>query len=293
MTIWEQILQVVISGVSMGAVYALAAVGFFVVYAITRVINFAQGEFVMLGGMLTATFYKAGIPLGASVLGAIAIAGLTGGVMWRLVLSYTRKPTTLSMILVTLGVAIVIKGVAFLKWGWEPLGYPSFIRVTHFKIGEAIIMSQSLVVMGGTLALLFGLFFLFEKTLVGKALKACSERTLASRLMGINPGRMALYAFTLAASIGAFAGALVAPLTGTSYGLGVLMSIKGFIAALAGGLNRAQGAIVGGIALGIIEALVAGFISSSWKEIMTLGVFAMVIMWRPQGIWGAVEIVRE
>ena len=289
MTLFDQILQFAISGISTGSIYAVVGLGFMIIYSVTRVVNFAQGEFVMLGGMLTASFQFAGFSLATAILFSILATTLVGLVFYQTVIYPIRKAPAFALILVTFGVSIIIRGIATLGWGTDPRRIPYFTRKDTISFFGAFLNPQSLWIIGSTAILAVGLYLFFRFTVYGKALRACAINTPLAELMGIKTERMGVLAFGLSACLAAFAGAVVGPLAFPHVGMGLHLSVKGFTAALIGGLNRIEGVIVGGLALGVLEAMAAGFVSSGSKDAIALGILLVVLAFRHHGLLGGAE----
>lgn len=289
MGFFDQFLQFALSGVGVGAIYAIVGLGFMIVYSVTRVVNFAQGEFVMLGGMVTATLYAAGVPLFLAMALSIAFAVLMGALVQRGIIHPARNASTVTLILLTFGVSIVIRGIALLVWTTDPKSFPAFSGEKSIAIGQAVMSPQAFWVVGTLAVLAAALYLFFARTMPGKALQACAINAPAARLMGISVETMALLAFALAAAMGAVAGIVTTPLTTTSYDIGIPMAIKGFVAALAGGLNRIEGVVMGGLVLGVLESLAAGLISSGFKDAIALLILILVLLVRPGGLLGGAE----
>lgn len=289
MTSFDQLLQFVIGGLSTGSIYVVVGLGFMIIYSVTRVVNFAQGEFVMLGAMLTVSFYKAGSPLGIAILISIAFTTLIGILFYQTIIYPIRGAPTFALILVTFGASIVIRGVALLIWGTGPKHLPYFSRTNPIQISGAILNPQALWVMVTTAVMAIGLFLFFRYTVLGKAFMASAIDAFLASLMGIKTERMGLLAFGLSACLAALAGAVMAPFTFPSTSIGLHLSVKGFTAALIGGLNRIEGVIVGGLALGVLEALGAGFLSSGYKDAIALTILLIVLTFRRHGLLGGAE----
>lgn len=277
-------LQILISGVSLGAIYAALGLGFFVIYSVTRVLNLAQGEFVMLGGMLTVSFYTAGIPLVPSIFLAVAITALAGVVLYRFIIYPARNASGATQLLLTLGFAFAVEGVALLVWGWEYKSLPAFFGSPSIQLWGATIFGQAPWVIGVTLLMVLGLFFFFGHTIQGRALRACASEPLGSKTMGISTERMALFSFILAASLGAVVGAMITPLTMISYNMGLSLMAKGLLAALVGGITRVEGVILGGLAYGMIEAVTAGVVPGAYHNAIAPGILVILILLRTRGL---------
>lgn len=281
-----ELLQFLFSGVTVGAVYALAALGFTIIYNASDVVNFAQGEFVMLGGMITVFAHLAGAPLPLAALLAIVITASLGVAMNKLAIEPARGAPVVSLVIITIGASIFIRGAAQLIFGKQIHSFPAFSGDEPFHIGGATILPQSLWVIGGAVAVFIGLWLFFTRTLLGRAVLATSNNPLAAQLVGINTGFVMTLSFALSAGIGALAGVLVTPITLTSYDVGLGLALKGFAAAMLGGMGNPKGALLGGLTLGLLEALTAGYISSQYKDAAAFLVILAVLFFLPQGLFG-------
>ena len=281
-----ELMQFILSGVTVGAVYALVALGFTIIYNASDVVNFAQGEFVMLGGMITVFASMAGLPLPLAALIAIAGTAVVGVLLNKLAIEPARGAPVVSLIIITIGASIFIRGVAQLVFDKQLHRFPAFSGDTPIQIMGATILPQSLWVLAGAIAVFAGLWAFFTKTLTGRAVLATSNNRLAAQLVGINTNWVMTLSFALSAAIGALAGVLVTPITNTSYDVGIALALKGFAAAMLGGMGSPIGALVGGILLGLIEALTAGYISSVYKDAAAFVVILVVLFAMPQGIFG-------
>ncbi len=277
-------LQIFISGLNLGCIYAALGLGFFVIYSVTRVFNLAQGQFVMLGGMLTVSFYAMGIPLIPSILAAVIITALAGAGLYKFIIYPARKSSGATKVFLTVGFALAIEGIALRVWGWEYRSLPAFFNSPSIQLWEATIFGQTPWVIGVTLLMVIGLFLFFGRTIQGKALRACANEPLGARMMGISIERMALFSFILAAGLGAVVGALITPLTMTSYSIGWPLTIKGVLAAFVGGITRAEGVILGGLVFGMIEAITAGLIPGGYHNAIAPGILILVLLFRRHGL---------
>jgi len=284
--IFAPLLQYLISGLTSGAIYALIGLGFGIIYNTTTIINFAQGEMVMLGAMSAISIYHLVPSLPVAFVGGVAAVALVGLVMERLALRPVRDPSPLTLIIITVGAAVLIKGVAMLLWGKEAYPLPPFSGNVPFHLGEATILPQNLWVLGLTVVLVAALEAFFRLTLVGKAMRACSYNPRAARLVGIAAGRMVQLSFGVSAALGAGAGILIAPLTLGVYDMGTMLGLKGFSAAIIGGLGSLLGGVLGGLILGVAEALASGLISSGYRDAVAFLLLLIVLFVRPQGVLG-------
>ncbi|HHH39201.1 MAG TPA: branched-chain amino acid ABC transporter permease, partial [Sedimenticola sp.] len=278
----DQILQFLLTGVTVGATYALVALGFAIIYNASDVVNFAQGEFVMIGAMsaVALTAGDDGLPLPLAVVAAVLITVCVGILLQRFAIAPARGASVVTTIIITIGASIFLRGVALLVWGKDIFALPAFSGEAPLHIGQATLLPQNLWVMGGTAVMVLAVHWFFGHTAVGKAVLACSCNRTAAHLVGINVGRMMLIAYGLSAFLGAMAGVLVAPITFTSYDAGVMLGLKGFSAAILGGMGNPMGAVAGGLLLGLIESLAAGFISSGYKDAIGFVILLLVLFFR-------------
>jgi branched-chain amino acid transport system permease protein len=282
-----QFLQFLFSGITMGLTYALAALGFSIIYNSSGVINFAQGEFIMLGGMATVALAALGLPLPLAIVLAVGIAVLAGLLVQKLAIERARNASVVSLIIITIGASLVLRGLVQVLLGKESHALAPFSGDTPLGILGATILPQNLWVMALSIVVVAGLGWFFGKTLIGKATLATSHNRLAANLIGINTRNILLLAFGLAAALGSFAGIIVAPITYTSYDLGIMFGLKGFVAAVLGGLGSSTGAVLGGLVLGVAEAMTAGYISSAYKDAMPFVLILLVLFFMPRGLLGA------
>jgi len=282
-----QLLQYLIAGLTIGAIYALVALGFSIIYNASQVINFAQGEFVMIGGMATSAFIAQGMPLPLAITVAIFLSLLIGILLEKFAVEPARDAPVVTLIIITIGASILLRGLASLVWDKNIHAVPAFSGERPIAIGGAALLPQSLWVLGATLGAVALLWTFFNRTLAGKAMLAVSHNRLAAQLAGISVRRVLLVSFGLSAALGALAGVLVAPITFTSWDVGVMLGLKGFAAAMLGGMGSGPGAIAGGLLLGMLEALGAGYVSSAYKDAIAFVILLAVLVFLPGGLAGA------
>jgi branched-chain amino acid transport system permease protein len=287
-----ELMQFLLSGVTVGAVYALVALGFTIIYNASDVVNFAQGEFVMLGGMVTVFSYQAGLPLPLAALIAIVATACVGVALNKFAIETARGAPVVSLIIITIGASIFIQGVAQILFDKQLHRFPAFSGDDPIHVLGATILPQSLWVIGGALLVFTGLWIFFTKTLTGRAVLATSNNRLAAQLVGINTTFIMTLSFGLSAAIGALAGVLVTPIVLTSYQIGISLALKGFAAAMLGGMGNPKGALVGGLLLGLLEAFTAGYLSSQYKDAVAFVVILAVLFAMPQGLFGAKSMER-
>jgi len=287
----DLILQAVISGTTVGCTYALVGLAIATVYNVTRIFDVSQGQYVMLGAMFVCFFYKFGLPVGSSILLALIVPLIIGLVIWRIILfGASQRYSAMTLIMITFGIAMLIEGSAFLVFGTSIRVNPYYLNIRPIRIYGATMSPQAPLIYGVTVLIVIGLSLLFDRTRLGKALRACHEQPLAARLMGIYPRNMMYFSFILAVCLGVIGGISIVPLTAVSYNMGIDWVIKGFLAAIVGGISRFQGVIVGGLALGLLESLAAGLTSSGYASIIALAVFIVLLLFRPTGLIGSQQI---
>jgi branched-chain amino acid transport system permease protein len=281
-----QFAQYLLTGLTVGAVYALVALGFSIIYNASQVINFAQGEFVMVGGMCSVWLVDQGVPLPAAVILAVAAAAVLGLLLEKFAVEPARGAPVVTLIIITIGASILLRGLATLVWDKKIHVLKPFSGETPLQVGGAVVLPQSLWVLGVTLAIVLLLSWFFGRTLLGKALLATSHNRLAAQLVGISVRNVMLLSFSLSAALGAVAGILVAPITFTSWDVGVMLGLKGFAAAILGGLGSGAGAVLGGMVLGIAESMSAGYVSSAYKDAIAFVILLLVLVFAPNGLLG-------
>ncbi|HYB49618.1 MAG TPA: branched-chain amino acid ABC transporter permease [Burkholderiaceae bacterium] len=282
-----QFLQFLFSGITVGATYALSALGFTMVYNACNAINFAQGEFIMLGGMLAVFFVHSGLPLPLAAVLAVIAPAAVGVVLERLAIEPARGAGSVSLIIITIGASLVIRGVVQIWLGKGAHTLAAFSGSEPIAIGGATLLPQSLWVLGVAALMVLALWLFFRRTVVGKAILASSYNALAAQLVGIPTQWVLRMSFALSAAMGAVAGILLAPITLTSYDVGIMLGLKGFVAAVVGGLGSGLGAVAGGLMVGVVEAMAAGYISSAYKDAVPFVLILLILFFLPRGLFGA------
>lgn len=287
----SQIPQLIVSGITSGCIYAIVAVGFSIIYNSTRIINFAQGEFVMIGAMVAAVLLAKMSLLLAFPL-AIAAGCLAGGFVALCVLTPLKKASAVTLIIITIGASILMRGLAQLFWGADPRPVAPFTgRVVGSGVEDytvqilgAVVRVQELWVLGVTASLVLGMHLFFKYTLIGQAMRACSMNAIGARLVGISVRRMVVVSFVMAAALGAVAGITVSPVFYAKPEMGTALGLKGFCAAVLGGLGSFGGGIVAGLVLGIVESLAGCFLWSDYKDAIAYVILIAILFIRPEGI---------
>lgn len=284
---FAEFLQFAISGLTVGAIYALVALGFTIIYNASDVVNFAQGEFVMIGGMATVFASAAGLPLPLAALVAIISAIVVGLVLHRFAIEPARGASPVVLIIITIGGALAIRGAAQIIFDKQFHRLPGFSGEAPISILGASIVPQTFWVIGGAAIIVLLTTLFFEKTIMGRAVLATAANRLAAQLVGVDTQVVMALSFGLSAMIGAIAGVLVTPITLTSYDVGSMLALKGFAAVVLGGLGSPIGAVAGGLLLGLCEAFSAGYISSTYKDAVAFLVMIGALIVMPRGLFGA------
>ena len=279
------LLQFLIAGLKNGAIYSLVALGFTIVYAATGAINFAQGEFFMLGGMLGVLLVNLGLPLPIALLLAVVGTAAIGALFEVLAIRPIADGDPLRIIMVTIGGSVLLRQIALHIFGPDEVPLPPFTQGTSIKVLGAAIELQTVWIWVLTAIAMVGLFLLYRRTAFGRAMRATAINREAARLVGIDTRFMVTASFALAAGLGAVAGLAVAPLTQTAFDVGAGIGVKGFSAAILGGLGNPVAAVGGGLILGMMESLTAGYINPLYKDAVALVVLLAVLFVRPQGLF--------
>ena len=286
-------IQILISGFTVGCIYALVALGFTIVYNAAGIVNFAHGEFVMMGGVVSAAII---LKLGVSpVLALPASMVLIGGIAVLvdiLILQHARRRSQITLVMLTIGASIVLRGMIEFSLGKDVFFPRQLGLIPPVNIHGAFLSSQAIWIIIAVLIVSIGMWYLLNRTWLGRAMRATAENPRAATLMGISPRVVSMSAFLMAGALGALGGGLIAPLASASYDNGLFFGIKGFAAAILGGLGSPIGAIVGGILIGTIEAFSAGYVASGYKDAIALLLLIAMLLLRPSGIFGATQLKR-
>jgi branched-chain amino acid transport system permease protein len=280
-------IQLLVTGVTMGSIYALIALGYVTIYRTSRIVNMAQGAFVMFGALFTYMFLsELGLPYWlAAVLGVAGVV-IVGIAMYLLVLRPLVKISLVSIILATIALSILFENFALLRWGGYGKGLPAFTGDGAIFIGKVAIFRQSVWVIGVMIVVLIALYLLNNFTRTGKQMTATANDPGAASLSGVRTGRMIILAFAISAAIGALGGIAITPINVTSYLSGGIFALSGFVAAVLGGWGSSTGAVVGGLALGIIQSVATGFVPAGYQDAIAFAVLILVLYFRPSGLLG-------
>ena len=281
-----EVLQIFVGGVLLGAIYALIALGFSLIYRVTGVVNLSQGGFAVLAALAGYTFsQRLGLPLPIALLcavGGTTVVGLAIG--WFTFVPALKKLSNANVLMLTVGILTLIEGFSLIVWGSQPYSVPAFSGEQPLEIGGLRITTQTFWIIGTAIVIFLAVWFVISRTKVGKALRACSENPSAAALMGINVKRMTLLSFTLATLIAAVAGVVVAPTTTLQFNTGQLFTISGFIAVVIGGISSFPGAIVGGLFLGLVTQFATAYVSSLFSNAIALILLLFILIYAPTGL---------
>ncbi len=287
---FELLFQYFLSGITVGSIYAIVAVGFNIIYNTTGIINFAQGEFLILGAMVGITLSPF-LPLPLAIILAVILTVIIGALIEIIFIKWLKEPSVLRVIIITIGVSILIREAMLHIWDEKvrALRYFTGTEVSSVTIFGAHISPQVLWVLGISAVIVICLNFFFKFTLIGRAMRACSANKTAARLCGINSKRMVTFSFMLSAGIGALAGCAVSPLTQTQYDMGASLAIKGFTAAILGGLGNSMAAVAAGLIIGLLEAFSISILPLAYKDAVAIALLLIILFFRPSGLFGSRE----
>jgi branched-chain amino acid transport system permease protein len=284
-----ELVQSLVNGVGIGLVYGLIAIGFCVIYNASGIVNFAQGVFVMLGGMFTHSLLtQVGVPIALSALVSVTLVAAVGLLVQFFIITpmWNRKAPLFAIILATLAVQILIEQIVILTLGDQPRTYPGFTPGGPLKIGSIAFGYQLFWILGCGLMMVVALSLFFNKTRIGRALRACSQNRESAALLGIPVQGMLMLSFALSAALGAAAGILITPTQYTAYSVGGPFGINGFIAAIIGGFGSAPAALVGGVLLGVVQSGAIVFFGAGFKNVVALTILLIVLLFFPNGLFG-------
>jgi branched-chain amino acid transport system permease protein len=287
-------LQVLASGMALGSIYALVALGFSITWVTTQTLNFAQGELVMLGAMLGVALHVGwGWPLAVAGPLTVALVAAFGVVLQRVAVApFAKGGTAIGWILSTVAVSIALRNLAELVWGREALAFPSPLGDRLVGLGPVRLAPQQLLILVSLIVVVVGLSAFLARSVWGKALVAVAQNRTAAALAGIPPAAVAALAYGISAALAALAGLLVAPVTFASATMGLSLVVKSFAVAVIGGLTSLRGVVVAGLAFGAVEALVARYLGPEFRDIFGLLLIVAVLAVRPTGLFGRRQVVK-
>jgi len=272
----------------MGSIYSLIALGYVTIYRTSRIVNMAQGSFVMLGGFICFSLLsEVGLPFwAAGLLGIISVAVIAIG-MYRFVLAPIVKVSLVAMILCTVGLSILFENLALLRWGGFGKMLPGFTGEKSLFLGGVSVAPQSLWIVGIMIVVFVALYWLNSHTKIGRRMTATATNPSAASLCGVSTGRIVIVAFVISATIGALGGISIASVVPVSFTSGGVFGLNGFVAAILGGWGSSGGAVLGGLSLGLIQSLATGVVPAGYQDAIAFALFILVLYFRPQGILGA------
>ena len=284
-------IQYCLSGIRVGSIYAIVAIGFNIIYNATGVINFAQGEFLVLGAMIAISLNSI-MPAYLAIIIAAIITALVGALIEFSFIKWLKNPNVLRIVIITVGISIVMRELMSYIFGIDNKALPYFSgnEASSIKILGAGISPQDLWIIGISFLLVLGLNFFFKYTLPGRAMRACSANKESSRLCGINAGLMVTLSFAISAFIGAVAGCVISPFTQTQYNMGSALAIKGFTVAIVGGLGNSLAAVAGGVVLGLLESFSVSIFPNAYRDVVTIGILLIVLIVKPSGLFGKSDV---
>jgi branched-chain amino acid transport system permease protein len=280
------LVQFLFSGLTTGSIYALMAVSLVIVYKVSLLICFAQGEFFVIGALSMVTLVSKGLPMPLAFALAVLISTVLGALVERVLIRPIRNSSVGNLIVMTVAISLALRGLALVVWGKESHILPPFSAGQPLQILGATLQPQVLWIIGITVVVLLVIWFFFERTTAGIAMRACSENRLGASLMGISTEKAAIFSWAWGSAIGALAGMSVAPLLFMQYGSGVMPMVKGFVAMSIGGLASIVGAVVAGYLLGIVEAYTTGLLSSQFSDTIVFALLIVVLVFKPNGLFG-------
>jgi branched-chain amino acid transport system permease protein len=283
----DTFLQHLVQGISLGATYGLVALGYSMQFSAMRLVNFAHGETFMLGAFVVLTLNALGVDSYlASFILATIVLGVIGAGLEKISIRPLYKSSDLNMFVATIGLAVVLRQIANVIWGADAQPFPQGFGSGVVNFGSFVATEQQIGTLIATIVLMYGFELFLRRSKLGTAMRAVAQDDRTAALMGINVLRVKTIVFAVSSSLAAAAGILFASLTFAVFDMGLWMGIKGFAAAVLGGLGSLPGAVVGGLVLGLLEQFGSGYISSLYREAISLGVLIAVLMLRPQGILG-------
>jgi branched-chain amino acid transport system permease protein len=299
----DVLLQQILNGLILGSLYALVALGYTMVYGILELINFAHGEIVMLGAMVSVTVLAAlaalGVPVPLALLAALAAAVLvcvsTGVLVERVAYRPLRNAPRLAPLITAIGVSIVLQNLAMIIWGRQYLSLPPVLDIEIYELAGATITNVQILIVAVAALVMAGLLLLVQRTRLGRAMRATAQNREVAGLMGVDVNRVIAATFAVGSALAAVAGLLIAAYYGIAhYNMGFILGLKAFSAAVLGGIGNIPGALLGGLLLGVIESLGAGyigdltngFLGSHYQDIFAFFILILVLIFRPSGLLG-------
>lgn len=281
------LIQIVMTTLTIGSMYALVAVGVSLIYNATGVINFAQGEFVMLSGMTVASLYgNMGWPLPAAIAIALAVVVVYAAFLMLITTAFAARISLIGVLIITIGASIATQGTAARIWDSDTHRFPPFSGDAPIRILDATITPQALWIIVVSTVCVAGLIWFMRSTIAGKAMRACALDAAAATMVGIPVRTTILLSFVLSGLLGAAGGIVTTPLTTIDANGGMLLAIKGFTAAMLGGMGSIPGALLGALLIALVETTTVTFASGAYKELPTFTIIILVLLFLPRGLVG-------
>jgi branched-chain amino acid transport system permease protein len=285
--------QYLVAGLTYGAIYAVVGMGFNIIYNTTGIINFAQGEFVMLGGMVAVSLQHV-LPLPAAIVVAVLVTMVVGAFIEMAFIRWLVKPSVLRMIIITIGISILVREAALLLWGESVRALPYFTgnEVSSIAVAGARVSPQVVWTLGVCAVMVALITAFFQYTMVGRQMRACASNRVAASLCGLPTKNLVTLSFVLSAGMGALAGCVVSPITYTQYSVGTGLAIKGFTVAILGGLGNSMAAVAAGLVLGVLESFSVSLMPAAYKDAVSIAILLAILFVRPSGLFGAADASR-
>jgi branched-chain amino acid transport system permease protein len=287
------LVQYLVAGLTYGAIYAVVGMGFNIIYNATGIINFAQGEFVMLGGMIAVTV-QSWLPLPVAIVAAVLVTMAIGALIEIAFIRWLVKPSVLRMIIITIGISILVREAALLIWGESVRALPYFTgnEISSIAVAGARVSPQVIWALGACAVMVALITLFFQRTMLGRQMRACASNRVAASLCGLPTRNLVTLSFVLSAGMGALAGCVVSPITYTQYGIGTGLAIKGFTVAILGGLGNSLAAVAAGLVLGVVESFSVSMLPAAYKDAVSIAILLAILFVRPSGLFGAAEVSR-
>lgn len=287
------VVQYFLAGLGIGGIYALVAIGFHIMWSAAKAVNFAHGDTLMLGAVLTIVFLDHGVPMPLAIVLAITVGIVFGVVLERVAIRpFAAEAQSIGWMLTTIAIGIMLESYATIEFGAFARPLPSPLIEEPVIIFGAGVFLQELLIPLAAISIVFLLSLFQRRTQLGRAMRAVAFNREAAAIVGINVTQISMIAFALASALGGLSGILVAPVIQASATMGLLLGIKGFAVAIIGGIKSAPGVVVAGLLYGVIEKFVDGYISTAAREVVGFGLVILVLMIWPQGLFGRKEVVK-
>jgi len=289
----EAIIQYLLTGLSVGSVYAMVGLGFYVMWTAAKAVNFTFGDIFMAGAVLTVVLLDFGVPLLAAAAGAVVISALAAAAIERgFVRPFNRDANAIGWMLTTIAVGTMIESATTALFGSNPRGLPSPLAETPIRIGGAGIYPQELLLPVALILVAGGLEYFYRRTVTGRAMRAVAYNRTAAGLVGIDADRITLLAFGLAGLLGALAGVLIGPVIQASSTMGAIIGLKGFLVAIIAGIANARGVVICGVLYGISEKFIEGYLSTAARDAIGFSLMVLLLLLFPQGLFGKQEFKK-